>query len=67
MELVPAPTRVVDCVLPNTFSLLSVTVSRAVAMPAAFIGGANFTLMVQLPPTARVFGLMGQLMFVCVK
>src|SRR5246127_5921841 len=60
--LVPAPTREADCALPATFSLLSVTVRRAVAMPWVFKGGANFTLIVQLPPTARPFPLKGQLL-----
>jgi hypothetical protein len=45
-----------------TFSSLSVTVRRAVAMPWAFRGGANFTLFAQLAPTARPDPPMGHVL-----
>ena len=57
MELTPAPVIVVDCVeVPPTWPLLSVTFRSAVATPLELSGGANFTLMGQLPPTASDAG-----------
>src|ERR1700692_852718 len=54
MELVPAPVNKLVCVLPYTFSSLSVTTTLAVATPVVFAGGANLTVMVQLAPMATL-------------
>src|ERR1700688_1035629 len=53
IELTPAPVNTADCIaVPPTCPLSSMTLSRAVATPLLLTGGANFTLMTQLPPIA---------------